>query len=199
METQPANYRSPKSALDTLRTLAGDIEKVSSALLRAIDALETSLAPVPNASEDRFSDLVKRFDGVVSSLGQITTRIAALESDKTAVVTGVPSTQSDDATATAGGPPDGDKPSVAVAAQNGVSADHAGVGEDASQADGAMVVPNKRAQHSYSMDIRKMAVDMRRKGKSSDAIILAIHKKCGYAPDKSNLSTYINRWERSVG
>ena len=63
------------------------------------------------------------------------------------------------------------------------------------EARSAPATPDKRIQRNYPPDVRQRAVDMRRKGKSPDAIISFIQKKCGYAPDRKLLTSYLNRWE----
>ncbi|CAK0767948.1 hypothetical protein CCP4SC76_4950001 [Gammaproteobacteria bacterium] len=73
-------------------------------------------------------------------------------------------------------------------------------GNDAPQTDSATVTPDKKTSRvTYPADVRKMAVDMRRKGKKPGAIIRAIEKNCGYAPDEKSLNTILNRWEKSIG
>ncbi|CAK0756236.1 hypothetical protein CCP4SC76_2740005 [Gammaproteobacteria bacterium] len=71
---------------------------------------------------------------------------------------------------------------------------------NAPQTDSASATPDKKSSRlTYPADVRKLAVDMRRKGKKPGAIIVAINKKCGYAPDEKSLNTVLNRWEKSIG
>ncbi|CAK0781211.1 hypothetical protein CCP4SC76_7770003 [Gammaproteobacteria bacterium] len=289
MKTQPIVYHLPKDALDSFRNLAKDVEKMSGALLKTINALEVSLSPqVTNTPEDRVGDLLKRFDDVALSLNQLVTRVVTLETrGATTMNSEPPSTshkgmavdesgdaeentpQASDASASQGKKPNRGYPedvrrmavdmrkqgrkSVdiirAIHEQCGHAPDKSNLskvisrwekesdvssepadqqivlpvstkvesksisalvpsersdsdeiaGEEVPQVSGSTIVLDKRVQRSYPPNIRKMAVDMRRKGKSNDAIISAIQKKCGYAPDKGNLSTYLNRWESSTG
>ncbi|MEI6413337.1 MAG: hypothetical protein WCP34_03615 [Pseudomonadota bacterium] len=172
MKTQPTSYLIPKDTLDTLRTLAQDVGNMSGTLLHAIEALETPPSPpVTDTSESRIGELLKRFDGVASSLGQIATRVTALESRGATVV-----------------PP---------ANKSKVVSESGNAGIEAPQARTATAEPDaKNPRVVYPPEVRRMAVNMRQKGKRSADIIIAIHSQCGYAPDKSNLSKVLNRWEK---
>ncbi|CAK0758476.1 hypothetical protein CCP4SC76_3020004 [Gammaproteobacteria bacterium] len=88
--------------------------------------------------------------------------------------------------------------SSSAAVQDKPSPDGGDKGKDAPQAVNATVVPDKKPPRVYSPDVRRMAVDMKRKGESPDAIISAIHKECGYEPGKNNLTKMVNGWEREL-
>ncbi|CAK0746105.1 hypothetical protein CCP4SC76_1690005 [Gammaproteobacteria bacterium] len=180
MTTQPTSYLLPKDTLDNLRTLAKDVGNMSGVLLHAIDTLESSLTPLATKTpEDQIGELLSRFDGVALSLGQIATRVEALESHGSEVVKAESSL-----------------PPMAESAPMNV---HEKTGKDAPQADTTAADQDKKTnRRDYSLDIRRMAVDMRKKGKKSADIIIAIHSQCGYAPDKSNLQTRLNRWEKEL-
>ena len=180
MTTQPTSYLLPKDTLDNLRTLAKDVGNMSGVLLHTIEVLESSLLPLATKTpEDQIGELLSRFDGVASSLGQIATRVAALESHGSEVVKAESSL-----------------PPMAESAPINV---HEKTGKDAPQADTTTADQDKKTnRRDYSLDVRRMAVDMRKKGKKSADIIIAIHNQCGYAPDKSNLQTRLNRWEKEL-
>ncbi|CAK0782052.1 hypothetical protein CCP4SC76_8140006 [Gammaproteobacteria bacterium] len=171
MKTQ-TSYLLPKDTLDSLRTLAKDVENMSGALSHAIDALETTLSPLATKTpEDQSAEFLKRIDVLASSLGHLTERVAAVESRGVTVESAEPQPVS--------------APGKA--------------GKDASQADTVAIEQGGKTKRAvYSQAVRRMAVEMQRKGEGADAIISAIQKECGQAPGRNNLPKMLSAWEREL-
>ncbi len=206
METQPILYL----ALHSLRTLAKDVENMSSGLLHVIRALETSLSPpVTNTSEDQFGELLKRFDDVQASLGQLSVRMETIESRVATITKAEPPPVSEPVNnrneakqASKTVVPSPPLPSARVEA---VESRVATITKSEPSPDSKPEDSQNEAQQNdntterkYPLNIRKMAVDMKKRGEGTDAIILAIHKGCGYAPGKNSLPIIVNLWEKEL-
>ena len=162
---------------DVLFARIGSIARIPQ-FKTSIKALETSGSPHV-ASEDRSVEFLKRFDALTSSVDQLAARLAVVESRGVMTVV-----QAEPPSAT----------SVLVSERNGA-------GETAPLTDSATAQEEQEQKSSriYPPEVQKMAVNLKREGKKSADIILAIQRACGYAPDKSNLSRVLNRWEKSSG
>ena len=196
MKTQPVSFRLPKDAVDKLRSMAQNGESMSGVLLRAIKALdESSLKqpPVTDPLTSRFDELVKRVDGVSTSLGQLITRVKVLESRGTKAVPAAPQSSKSMEDCKPEPVAQEEKPASVETVEIVETVEFQSEGESSDTS----ATADEKATRSYPSEIRKMAVNMRRRGKNPAAIIAAIHKKCGRAPDKSNLTRILDRWEKA--
>ncbi len=178
MKIKPYCFLLPKGTSKRLRALARNDESQSDVLLRAIKGLEGSPSSlVTKPPEVQVGEILKRFDDVASSVGQLAARVTAVESRGETTVKA-------------------DEPPPVVSAPVSVLGN---AGDDAPQASGSAEAPDKKSSRlDYPPEVRRIAVDMRREGKKSADILAAIHNQCGHAPDSRNLQKRLNTWEKEL-